>query len=623
MAPTNATVPMEKKVEPMEETKESMICVNGCTQSIDKLLKGNAVAEGKIEGVENGKSGNDNGECPKGCSKECCSKNCCTQCKCCGGNNESVNAAGECPKGCTKACCSKQCCAKCSCCEKKESNNADQECPKGCTKACCSNKCCLQCACCAKDDEEIAMEHLALGKRNFLTGEMNIASDSLAMAADILRTRHGEMAIECIDANMYYGKSLLELSRMESNVLQNGLKDCPLEDEQMNEDSRIEDPEKCTDEEKQKVSEIVGEALNENFQACLTIINKKSLEKEAPKPSGDESKKTGNSDEQCPKGCSMECCSKNCCLQCKCCGSNESANDGEECPKGCTQACCSKQCCAKCHCCANTESANADHECPKGCTKECCSKQCCTQCTCCANNEGQDAQQDEEMEEEGDEPEAMEQEMGNDTVQNDADEPSNLQRAWELFELNRIILGKELTALDTKEDPEKQEKKKDLNLRISDTLFLLAEVSLESENFSQALDDFNSCLEMRKSLLPSDSRLIAETLYQLGLAQEYHQQYDEAVGSMNSAIDVLKKRIANLSADEEATEIKEIEALVPGIVEKINDIKEIKAEEERHKKAKLDGNNDAPDSFASQISSSKEAAPISSNLIKKKENPEA
>merc|ERR1719293_235336 len=318
----------------------------------------------------------------------------------------------------------------------------------------------------------------------------------------------------------------------------------------MNEDSRIEDPEKCTDEEKQKVSEIVGEALNENFQACLTIINKKSLEKEAPKPSGDESKKTGNSDEKCPKGCSMECCSKNCCLQCKCCGSNASANDGEECPKGCTQACCSKQCCAKCHCCANTESANADHECPKGCTK----------CTCCANNEGQDAQQDEEMEEEGDEPEAMEQEIENDTVQNDADEPSNLQRAWELFELTRIILSKELKDLDVKEDPEKEEKKKEINLKISQTLHLLAEVSLENENFSQAVDDFTSCLEMRKNLLPSDSRQIAETFYQLGLAQEFHQQYDDAVGSLNGAIDVLKKRIANLSADEGATEIKEIEA---------------------------------------------------------------
>merc|ERR1712156_93435 len=163
MAPTAATVPVEKKVEPMEETKKSMICVNGCTQSTDKLLEVN------IEGVESGKSG-----------------------------------------------------------------NANNECPKGCTNACCSNKCCLQCATCNNDDEKNAVEHLALGKRNLLTGELNAATDSFAMAADMLRTRHGEMAIECCDAYTYYGKSLLQLSRMEANVLQNGLKDCPLEDEQMN-----------------------------------------------------------------------------------------------------------------------------------------------------------------------------------------------------------------------------------------------------------------------------------------------------------------------------------------------------------------------------------------------------
>merc|ERR1712223_1846695 len=299
-----------------------------------------------------------------------------------------------------------------------------------------------------------------------------------------------------------------------------------------------------------------------------------------------------------------------------CCEKGESNNADKECPNGCIK------CCKKCTCCEKGESNNADQECPIGCKKECCSKKCCLECTCCANNEGQDAQQDEEMEEELDEPEAMEQEIGNDAVQNDADEPSNLQRAWELFDLTRIILNKELTALDAKEDPEKEEKKKGLNLRISDTLFLLAEVSIENENFSQAVDDFTSCLEIRRNLLPSDLRLIAETLYQLGLAQEFHQQYDEAVGSLNSAIDMLKKHIANLSPDEEAAEIKEIEALVPEIVEKINDIKETKAEEERNKKAKLDRNNDAPGSFSSEISGSKEAAPISSNLIKKKDNPE-
>merc|ERR1719351_164117 len=100
----------------------------------------------------------------------------------------------------------------------------------------------------------------------------------------------------------------------------------------MNEDSRIEDPEKCTDEEKQKVSEIVEEALNENFETCLTIINKKSLENEAPKINGTENKKSGNANEECPKGCTKACCSKQCCAKCACCENNESNNADQDCP---------------------------------------------------------------------------------------------------------------------------------------------------------------------------------------------------------------------------------------------------------------------------------------------------
>merc|ERR1712223_607246 len=122
MAPTNATVPMEKKVEIKEETKESI--VDGCTQSTDKLLEGNI---GEIAKEHLG------------------------TCKCCG-SNKSANAGEECPKGCTKRCCSKKCCGKCACCEQKESKNADQDCPNNCTKACCSNKCCAQCACCANTE---------------------------------------------------------------------------------------------------------------------------------------------------------------------------------------------------------------------------------------------------------------------------------------------------------------------------------------------------------------------------------------------------------------------------------------------------------------------------------------
>merc|ERR1712156_539728 len=116
MAPTNTTVPMEKKIELKEETKESM--VDDCTQSTDKLLEVNI------------------GEIAKEHLGTC----------------KSANAGDECPNGCKKGCCSKQCCGKCACCEQKESNNADLDCPNKCTKACCSNKCCAQCACCANTE---------------------------------------------------------------------------------------------------------------------------------------------------------------------------------------------------------------------------------------------------------------------------------------------------------------------------------------------------------------------------------------------------------------------------------------------------------------------------------------
>lgn len=95
--------------------------------------------------------------------------------------------------------------------------------------------------------------------------------------------------------------------------------------------------------------------------------------------------------------------------------------------------------------------------------------------------------------------------------------------------------------------------------------------------------------------------------------------------SLNNAIDVIKKRIANLlptnESETKTDEIKELEALVPEIIEKINDIKEFKEEEERSKKTKtedcqLSGNDT---NFSSGSILSKNAEPISSNLIKKKQ----
>merc|ERR1711909_2140 len=116
------------------------------------------------------------------------------------------------------------------------------------------------------------------------------------------------------------------------------------------------------------------------------------------------------------------------------------------------------------------------------------------------------------------------------------------------------------------------------------------EVSLENENYVQAVEDISLCLERQQASLPSDSRSIAETHYQLGIALGFHMKYEEAVVSLEAAITVLETRIKNLKEKTESPdvakqsdafytrekEIAEIESLIPEIKEKITDTNEMK-----------------------------------------------
>ena len=69
-------------------------------------------------------------------------------------------------------------------------------------------------------------------------------------------------------------------------------------------------------------------------------------------------------------------------------------------------------------------------------------------------------------------------------------------------------------------------------------------------------------------------RIVAETHYQLGVAQGFNAQYDEAVESLRNAINLLKSRIGNLQKVEGEVakkEVADLEALIPEIEEKIKD----------------------------------------------------
>jgi len=158
-----------------------------------------------------------------------------------------------------------------------------------------------------------------------------------------------------------------------------------------------------------------------------------------------------------------------------------------------------------------------------------------------------------------------------------AEEPSTLQLAWEVLELSKLICkeqlegGKATAAKDTMAAMEK---------RFCDTYHLLSEVSLESGNYGQAVEDLRVCLERQKVVLPVDCRNIAVTHYQLGVALGFDKKYDEAITSLGTAATVLNNTVGKLK--EKAgrmakMEVAEIEALMPEIKAKIADIVDMKA----------------------------------------------
>merc|ERR1719431_2056643 len=77
----------------------------------------------------------------------------------------------------------------------------------------------------------------------------------------------GEMAAECAEAYFYYGKALLELSRVESGVLGNALDGVDMETKTGDDkDALVEDTEAMTTDERSEIEEKVADALEENFE---------------------------------------------------------------------------------------------------------------------------------------------------------------------------------------------------------------------------------------------------------------------------------------------------------------------------------------------------------------------
>merc|ERR1712183_1079791 len=121
------------------------------------------------------------------------------------------------------------------------------------------------------------------------------AVSEFAQACELLSATFGETGKECAESYYYYGKALLELSRLESGVLGNALDGVPEEDDEAN-SSKVEDPAKMTNEEKKEVEEKVGQALKENFVELEKKVETET--EEARKEQTNEGEKDEKADEK-------------------------------------------------------------------------------------------------------------------------------------------------------------------------------------------------------------------------------------------------------------------------------------------------------------------------------------
>jgi len=291
-------------------------------------------------------------------------------------------------------------------------------------------------------------------------GEIPAAVEELSEACRFLSEEFGECGEECALAYLYYGKALLELGKLENNVLGNALEGFDVSAQPRNggeksvESSVVEDVEAMTRDEQEDVEERVAAALEENFEKIDQI--------------------------------------------------------------------------AKVHTAAESET----------------------------DNEADSTDEDETVDEVVGDCATKDE---NAQATEETDDTGNLEAAWEVLELAKLLFSKTVARTSGERRVEAEE-------NLCSTMLALAEVSIEIENYVIAVDDLKQCLENCETVLSSNPRYVAEVQYQLGLSLGYLARLPEAEAAVEEAISVLKMRREGLRKESPSEtrdkELAELEALI-------------------------------------------------------------
>nr|ADE10090.1 SHNi TPR [Tremella fuciformis] len=160
----------------------------------------------------------------------------------------------------------------------------------------------------------------------------------------------------------------------------------------------------------------------------------------------------------------------------------------------------------------------------------------------------------------------------------DVDEPEDdYNAAWEVLDVARTIYSKIVE--DGGSDDDK--------LNLAECYISLGDVSCETENFSQAVQDYTSALALKEPLLASSSRALASVHYQLASVLEFTpNRRSDALSHVEKALEGFQARkvqlesaspeapdVVKMSQKEKEAELGDVKALIGDLEAKIEELK--------------------------------------------------
>ena len=171
------------------------------------------------------------------------------------------------------------------------------------------------------------------------------------------------------------------------------------------------------------------------------------------------------------------------------------------------------------------------------------------------------------------------QDQGKEVAQGGEEEVSDFEIAWDILELTRVLYEKRMEELNGRAEGDETvaEEKKKVQERLADVHLLMGDIGLETENFTQAVEDFGNAVKVIMETHGPKGGMYREAQFKLSLAYEFVGDEE----SIEGAVDAIEKVLQALDR-ESCVDIE----LRKDVEERMKELREMQAQR-REEKAML------------------------------------